>query len=172
MIHEQDSENEKNIQTQRNFNPVVLAMQLGFGGALDTCIGAAIRKNSVHDESIIVLTGGCILGFCLGILMMLVPVNSENRLWYTGSGYLFNFALSLLAPYVGLQILKSNMNYNQLLTDYFIGFFVTLAALIPLLCCSDLFVSCLAWFAAVTKGTPPMRSVSESNNPMVVNDDV
>jgi hypothetical protein len=119
------------------YNPCSTAISCSIGGCIAVIIGAAIRDHSVHDEGITLLTGGAIVGFGIGMILMTLfcIVPPQNALTVSVSAGTLLLGANFLSIYVGLQILDYDIGYTQVLADYFIGVGVLMACMIPCLIC-------------------------------------
>lgn len=107
-------------------NPVCGAVAIGIGNAIGTSIGASIRNNNVHDETITNLTGGVITGAIAGLFACCLPKYNED----SSSALKFSvgilhsslaLAASLTAPLMGEALLHYDTKWSEVVTDDLIG---------------------------------------------------
>lgn len=107
-------------------NPVSGAIAIGIGNAIGTSIGASIRNNNVHDETITNLTGGVITGAIAGLFACCLPKiqeDSSSALKFS-VGVLhssLSLAASLTAPLMGEALLHYGTEWSDVVIDDLIG---------------------------------------------------
>ncbi len=114
-------------------NPISGAMTFGLCGAAMTAIGAAIRKNSVHNEAMVVLVGGVITGAIAGSLGCCLPETKDVNLTMQICFGLLTIGLQLAAflsaPKIGEHIMNLGTKWNTTVVDELIGEGVLLGGL-------------------------------------------
>jgi hypothetical protein len=119
-------------------DPFSGAVILGLLGSFSTFIGATIRSNPTHDECIVVLIGGCILGAvagCISLFLSWIPIKTEVTkiiIAVIDNGLLFSGIIC--APILGIALMNvSSPSWSIIISDEFIGISILLA---PVACCS------------------------------------
>ncbi|MDI9818878.1 MULTISPECIES: hypothetical protein [unclassified Legionella] len=107
-------------------NPVSGAITIGIGNAISTSIGASIRDNNVHDETVTTLTGGVITGAIAGLFACCLPEvkkNSSSALKFSVGILQSSLALaaSLTAPLMGEAVLHYGTEWAEVVVDDLIG---------------------------------------------------
>jgi uncharacterized membrane protein YczE len=116
------------------------------GSAL-TSVGAVLRNNNVHDETLTMLVGGVYIGAVIGLVNNLLPntdENSSNCLKITNAVIQVGLgvAAGLTAPLVGENYLHYNTKWNETAIDYFTGAAIATAGAIVIGTAVSCVVSC------------------------------